>query len=80
MRGLLDVPYKPHSPQEVESLLLRLMDELNVQYGTIDMKLREDGEYVFLELNPQGQFLYSEIKTGLPITRAMAAFLAEEAN
>ena len=56
------------------------MDELNVQYGTIDMKLREDGEYVFLELNPQGQFLYMEIKTGLPITRAMAEFLSEEAN
>jgi glutathione synthase/RimK-type ligase-like ATP-grasp enzyme len=80
-RRLLDVPYKPHSlPQDVEALLLRLMDELNVQYGTIDMKLREDGEYVFLELNPQGQFLYVEIKTGQPITRAMAEFLSEEAN
>jgi glutathione synthase/RimK-type ligase-like ATP-grasp enzyme len=77
-RRLLDAPYKPHSlPQEVETLLLRLMDELGVQYGTIDMKLREDGEYVFLELNPQGQFLYVEIKTGLPLTRAVAEYLAE---
>jgi glutathione synthase/RimK-type ligase-like ATP-grasp enzyme len=80
-RRLLDAPYKPHSlPQEVETLLLRLMDELGVQYGTIDMKLREDGEYVFLELNPQGQFLYVEIKTGLPLTRAVAEHLAEDLN
>jgi glutathione synthase/RimK-type ligase-like ATP-grasp enzyme len=78
-RRLLDAPYKPHSlPPETEALLLRLMDELGVQYGTIDMKLREDGEYVFLELNPQGQFLYVEIKTGLPLTRAVAEYLAED--
>ncbi|MBL8437973.1 MAG: hypothetical protein JNM61_07230, partial [Zoogloeaceae bacterium] len=34
-----------------------------------------EGDYLFLELNPQGQFLYVEIKTGLPITEAMADLL-----
>jgi len=80
-RVLMDAPYKPHAlPAEVEALLLRLMDELNLQYGTIDMRLRENGEYVFLEINPQGQFLYVEIKTGMPITRTMAELLADEPN
>ena len=80
-RVLLDVPYKPHQlPREIEALLLKLMDELGLQYGTIDMKLHEDGEYVFLELNPQGQFLYAEIKTGMPITLAMAEYLAHGSN
>jgi D-alanine-D-alanine ligase-like ATP-grasp enzyme len=57
-----------------------LMDALNLQYGTIDMRLREDGEYVFLEINPQGQFLYVEIKTGMPIARTMAELLADDTN
>jgi hypothetical protein len=35
----------------------------------------EEGEYVFLELNPQGQFLYSQIKTGMPISAAVADLL-----
>ena len=73
--------HKTHRlPGDVEALLLRLMDELNLQYGTIDMKVRENGEYVFLEINPQGQFLYVEIKTGMPITRAMAELLAHDSN
>lgn len=80
-RVLLDAPYKPHRlPEHVEAHLLRIMDELGIQYGTVDMKLRDDGEYVFLEINPQGQFLYVEIKTGMPLTLAMAEFLAEDVN
>jgi glutathione synthase/RimK-type ligase-like ATP-grasp enzyme len=80
-RSLLDTPFKEHRlPRETEALLLKLMDELGLQYGTIDMKLCENGEYVFLEINPQGQFLYVEIKTGMPITLAMAELLAHGQN
>lgn len=80
-RSLLDVPFVQHQlPQETAALLLKLMDELGLQYGTIDLKHCENGEYVFLEINPQGQFLYVEIKTGMPITRAMAELLAHEAR
>ena len=78
-RSLLDVPFEQHRlPQGIEALLLKLMDELGLQYGTIDMKRCENGEYVFLEINPQGQFLYVEIKTGMPITQAMAELLAHD--
>ena len=38
--------------------------------------MTENGEHVFLELNPQGQFLYIEILTGLPISEALVQFLA----
>lgn len=80
-RSLLDAPYKEHRlPRETEALLLKLMDELGLQYGTIDLKLCDNGEYVFLEINPQGQFLYVEIKTGMPITLAMAELLAHDPN
>ena len=54
------------------------MGELGLLFGTIDMKLTEGGEHVFLEVNPQGQFLYIEILTGLPIANAVADFLARD--
>ena len=33
------------------------------------------GEYVFLEVNPAGQWLFVEQRTGLPIARALADYL-----
>ena len=52
------------------------MDELGLVFGTIDLKVADNGELFFLEINPQGQFLYIEIRTGLPISKALADFLA----
>lgn len=73
----LETPYRPHAlPREVEQRLLALVRRLGLVFSTIDMKLTDDGEYVFLELNPMGQYLYVEILTGMPLTAAMAELLA----
>jgi hypothetical protein len=72
-----DAPCTPYQlPSDVESAILRLMDELGLVFGTIDLKVADNGDHVFLEINPQGQFLYIEILTGLPISNALADFLA----
>lgn len=72
----VDVPFRIHSlPQDVVDRLLALLRALGLQYATVDLRIDEAGDYVFLELNPQGQFLYVEIKTGLPISAAMADLL-----
>ncbi len=69
--------FSPHKlPRDLESTIVRLMNKLGLDFGTIDLKLADNGEYVFLEVNPQGQFLYIEIRTGLPISTALADFLA----
>ena len=74
-----NVPYTPYElPNDVEALLFRLMDELGLVFGTIDLKLTASGEHVFLEINPQGQFLYVEILAGLPISDALADYLARD--
>jgi glutathione synthase/RimK-type ligase-like ATP-grasp enzyme len=74
-----DAPFTPFDlPGGVEAALLRLMDELGLVFGAIDLKLADNGEPVFLEINPQGQFLYVEIRTGLPISDALAEYLASE--
>jgi glutathione synthase/RimK-type ligase-like ATP-grasp enzyme len=64
-------------PDDVAAMLRALMRQLGLIYGAIDLRLTEDGRYVFLEINPAGQFLYVEDQTGQPITAALAARLAE---
>ncbi|MEO8449102.1 MAG: MvdC/MvdD family ATP grasp protein [Gemmatimonadota bacterium] len=73
---LNNVPYLPHRlPVTLEAKLLRLMRLLGLEYGAIDMRLTPEGEYVFLEVNPAGQFLYVEYSAKLPIAAALAAHL-----
>ncbi len=64
-------------PKRVVDQIHNLMEVLGLQYGAIDMKLTDSGEYLFLEVNPAGQWLFVERLTGLPITAAMADLLIE---
>jgi glutathione synthase/RimK-type ligase-like ATP-grasp enzyme len=63
-------------PSGVAGGLRALLGALGLSYAAIDLRRREDGEHVFLEVNPAGQWLFVERRTGLPITRALAALLA----
>jgi hypothetical protein len=36
-----------------------------------------EGRYVFLEVNPAGQYMWIESKLGLPITAALADALSD---
>ena len=51
------------------------MGTMGLIYGAIDMRLTPHGEYVFLEVNPAGQWLFIEERTGQPITAALAGYL-----
>ena len=69
--------YERHQlPADVGAKLLELMRRLGLEYGAIDLRLTPDGEYVFFEVNPAGQFLFVEHACGLPISAALAARLA----
>lgn len=68
---------EPHTvPSEVENGLRALMEKLGIVYGAVDMRLTPEGEYVFLEVNPAGQWLFIESRTGQPITASLAELLA----
>lgn len=64
-------------PSEVIESLLRLMHELQLDYGCIDMRRDKSGEFIFFEINPSGQFLFAEIDAGQPLSEAMARLLAK---
>jgi hypothetical protein len=77
----LDATYVAHKlPTNLEDQLQAFMSTMGLVYGTIDLKISESGNYVFFEVNPQGQFLYIEILTGLPISEALADFLARDGS
>ena len=70
--------YEPHDlPPQIVAKLRELMRRLGLVYGAIDLRLTPEGQYVFLEINPAGQFLYVERATGQPITAALAKALLE---
>ncbi|MGO7733236.1 alpha-L-glutamate ligase [Rhizobium leguminosarum] len=64
-------------PDRLAEALLKLQRTLNLDYGAVDLRRTDDGEYFFLEVNPAGQWLFVEERTGLPIAQAMANYLAE---
>lgn len=53
-------------------LYLKLM---RLNFGAFDFIVTPTGEYVFLECNPNGQWLWIELETGLKISEALADFL-----
>ena len=52
-----------------------MVERLGLCYGAIDMILTPDGRYVFIEINPNGQYLWIEQETGLPISAAICDLL-----
>jgi len=70
------VPYRPHQlPDEVAAACVAIAARLGLRYGAIDLIRRPDGEHVFLEINPAGEYQWIEATTGLPITEAICDLL-----
>lgn len=62
-------------PPDIEAKCLLLLQKLGLQFGCIDMILTPDNQYIFLEINPNGQWAWIQEKTGLMISDAIADLL-----
>lgn len=75
-----DLANTPHAPFDLDSHhrvpCLRLVHELGLAFGAIDLIVTPEGRTIFLEINPNGQWGWIEDLTGLPIAAAHAVFLA----
>jgi glutathione synthase/RimK-type ligase-like ATP-grasp enzyme len=75
----LHVPFKPTTiSSELTGLLHQLLDVLGLRMGVFDLKVPPDDFPVWLELNAQGQWLFVEALTAMPLARAFAEFLLSE--
>jgi glutathione synthase/RimK-type ligase-like ATP-grasp enzyme len=54
---------------------VQVVEALGLTFGAIDLILTPDGEYVFLEVNINGQWAYLEDMLALPISDAIAELL-----
>ena len=68
---------KAQLPTEIATGLQALMSELGLVFGAVDLICTPAGEYVFLEVNPAGEWGMLERDLCLPISEAIAAALLE---
>lgn len=70
------IPYQ--LPCEVEERLCVFMDNLNLNCGSIDMIKEKNGDYVFLEVNPNGQFGMVDFPCNYSLHKLVAEKLIEK--
>lgn len=71
--------YEPMEvPDCIRFSITDLLKRLDLPFGAFDFTVTPEGEWVFLEINPNGQWGWIEEHTGLPITSAMADLLTAE--
>lgn len=63
-------------PAQVAAGVHALMDSFGLLYRALDFVVTPDGEWVFLEINPAGQYGNIEHHTGAPLTGQLADMLA----
>ena len=68
------VPYS--LPQELQLKLNEFMRILNLKSGSFDIVVTEEGKYVFLEVNPIGQFTQVSVPCNYYLEKEMAILLS----
>ena len=80
-RANYDVPMREMEISDsLKSQLLSVMRTLGLKMGICDLKIATSGEPVWLEVNPQGQFLFVEGITGMKLSYKLAEYLATQAT
>lgn len=71
-----DIPNTPHfimsPPDSIRAKVSHLMELLGLSYGAIDFVVTKENDWIFLEINPLGQWLWIEDLTGLDISGGIA--------
>jgi glutathione synthase/RimK-type ligase-like ATP-grasp enzyme len=70
------VPYR--LPKEVEDKIRKLMHALELNIGCLDIVKTKDGRYVFLEVNPVGQYDMNSVLCNYQLDKKIAEFLCHD--
>ncbi|MBI4511005.1 MAG: hypothetical protein HY698_15330 [Deltaproteobacteria bacterium] len=74
-------PIREHALDSLtEKRIAAVLRILGLRMGVFDFKLADDGEPAWLEVNPQGQFLWVESEGGVRLLDPFVDFLVEEAK
>jgi glutathione synthase/RimK-type ligase-like ATP-grasp enzyme len=64
-------------PTKLEQQILSFMNHLGLVFGCLDFIVTPEGEYVFLEINPNGQWYWIEEVTGMPLLECFTQMLMQ---
>jgi glutathione synthase/RimK-type ligase-like ATP-grasp enzyme len=67
-------------PEDVHDRVRMVIEQLGLEMGVVDIKITPSGELVWLEVNPQGQFIFLEPLIGVPFIDLFSRYLIEEAG
>jgi glutathione synthase/RimK-type ligase-like ATP-grasp enzyme len=59
-------------PSDIKEKIRSFMNKLNLHFGAIDMIRHKNGDYIFLEVNPQGEWGMLQRDLGYPIGETIA--------
>ncbi|MBI5798011.1 hypothetical protein HZA98_03865 [Candidatus Woesearchaeota archaeon] len=62
-------------PMELEKKLKNMNKKLGINFGAYDLIVDKEGKFVFLEVNPNGQWVWIQERTGLKIKEALVDLL-----
>ena len=69
----LEMAWQPHAmPPDIERRVSRFMDSFGLNYGALDFILTPDGRWVFLEINPVGEYFWLDHLFTPSISEALA--------
>ncbi|WVV48422.1 hypothetical protein THH46_04315 [Pseudomonas sp. NA13] len=76
-RSNYDLKYKLYDlPDSIAQKLTGLLHSLNLKMGIVDCKVDKDGNIYFLEVNPQGQFLFWNLSLVSPCPNTLQIFVS----
>ncbi len=67
-------------PEDIAEKCIQFLAKAGLTYGAFDFIEKRDGETIFLECNPNGQYGWLEDELGFPISEAIAEELIKIAN
>lgn len=76
-----DIANTPHHailpPESIKNMVDMLLKALNINYGALDFIVDKNDNWIFLEINPMGQWLWIEDLCGLKISDAICNWLTQ---
>ncbi len=79
-RHVSAVPSKWYSielPPDIADKSVQIVKHFGLQFGALDFARTPTGEYVFFEVNPNGQWVWLEIELGLPMSQSLIRLLTK---
>lgn len=64
-------------PEEIQTFCRKFLKRMNLNFGCFDFIVTPENKYVFLECNPNGQWMWIELMTGYDISYMIAHNLAK---